>query len=161
MISVTGLNHAVLYVRDLARSLQFYQSVFGFEEVDRFPGRMVFLRALGSRNHHDLGLMAVGAKAPSPPPGAIGLYHLAWEVKTIEDLAIAAQTLQDLGCFQGASDHGAIKSIYGCDPDGHQFEITWVVPREDWGKFETSAIVAPLNLQSELERYTKEPLALN
>ncbi len=160
MISITGLNHAVLYVRDLERSLEFYKSVLGFEEVDRFPGRMVFLRSPGSRNHHDLGLLAVGNAAPSPPPGGIGLYHLAWEVRTIEDLAIAAQTLKERGCLQGASDHGASKSIYGCDPDGIEFEITWQLPREEWGKYENSAIVAPLNLQKELERYGKQKVAL-
>jgi catechol-2,3-dioxygenase len=90
MIPVTGLNHAVLCVRSLERSVQFYKSVFGFEEVARMQGRMAFLRAAGSSNHHDLGWLALGDDAPSPPPAAVGLYHLAWEVKTIEDLAKAA-----------------------------------------------------------------------
>jgi len=153
MIPVTGLNHAVLYVRELERSVQFYQSVFGFEEVAILPWRMAFLRAAGSSNHHDLGLIALGSKAPAAPPGAIGLYHLAWQVKTIEDLARAAQFLKDLGSFRAASDHGAIKSVYGQDPDGHEFEITWELPREAWGEFEHQVSVAPLNLPRELERY--------
>lgn len=101
MIPVTGLNHAVLYVRELNRSVDFYKSVFGFEEVDRMNGRMAFLRAKGSRNHHDLGLLALGANAPSPPRGAIGLYHLVWEVKTIEDLATAAQIIKRWRVFPG------------------------------------------------------------
>ena len=153
MISVTGLNHAVLYVRELERSLNFYKSVFGFEEVTRLHGKMGFLRAAGSSNHHDLGLIELGANAPSPPPGTIGLYHLAWEVKTIEDLATAAQVLKDNGYFRGASDHGASKSIYAQDPDGNEFEILWRVPREDWGEFEHKAIVEPLKLEQEIERY--------
>ncbi len=157
-IAVTGLNHAVLYVRDLERSLNFYKSVFDFEEVARLHGRMGFLRAKNSQSHHDLGLMALGVNAPSAPPGAIGLYHLAWEVKTIEDLVAADQMLKQHGCFRGASDHGASKSIYGQDPDGYKFEITWQVPREDWGKFDRQAIVAPLNLQRELERYGTIPI---
>lgn len=153
MIPVTSLNHVVLYVRDLKRSVEFYKSVFGFVEVAQMQGKMAFLRAVGSRNHHDLGLAALGANAPSPPPGSVGLYHLAWEVKTIEDLAYAVNFLKEKGYYRGASDHGASKSVYGEDPDGNQFEVTWIVPREMWGDFESKAIVAPLNLAEELQRY--------
>ena len=153
MISVTNLNHVVLYVRDLKRSVEFYKSVFGFVEVAQMHGKMAFLRAVGSQNHHDLGLAALGINAPSPPPGSVGLYHLAWEVKTIEELADAVQFLKEKGSYRGASDHGASKSVYGEDPDGNQFEVTWIVPREMWGDFESKAIVAPLNLTEELQRY--------
>lgn len=154
MISVTGLNHVVLYVRNLERSVEFYKSIFGFEEVARRHGMMAFLRASGSTNHHDLGLVALGSHAPTPTPGTIGLYHLAWEVKTIEDLAKAAEVLQEKSYFRGASDHGVSKSVYGEDPDGLEFEIMWRVPREEWGEMKHQAIVAPLNLARELERYS-------
>ena len=53
-----------------------------------FPGA-VFMRAPGSTNDHDLGLFSVGSSGrPVRPPGeaALGLYHLAWEVSTLEDL---------------------------------------------------------------------------
>ncbi len=73
MIPVTRLNHAVLYVRDLDRSVAFYQEAFGFEEIAREGGMMAFLRAAASENHHDLGLMAVGPAAPRPPRGSTGL----------------------------------------------------------------------------------------
>lgn len=151
--TVTRLNHAVLYVRELDPSVAFYQSIFGFVEVARMGQRMAFLRAANSSNHHDLGLAAVGRRAPSPLPGSVGLYHLAWEVQQIEELAIAAETLTAQGYFRGASDHGATKSVYGEDPDGNQFEIMWIVPRESWGEFEHQAIVAPLNWERELQRY--------
>lgn len=152
MIPVTGLNHAVLYVRELKRSVEFYKSVFGFEEVAT-RGMMAFLRASGSTNHHDLGLIALGYHAPVAPLGAIGLYHLAWQVEKIEDLVKAAGLLQESGYFRGASEHGVSKSIYGEDPDGHEFEIMWQLPREEWGEMEHQAIVAPLNLSRELERF--------
>jgi len=79
MPNVTRLNHAVLYVSDLNRSVEFYKRAFGFEEVDRMGEQMAFLRSADTDNHHDLGLMAVGTDAPHPPRGATGLYHLAWE----------------------------------------------------------------------------------
>ena len=156
MIPVTGLNHAVLFVRDLERSLAFYKTVFGFEEVDRLQGQMAFLRAVGSNNHHDLGLMAIGANAASPKPGTVGLYHLAWAVPTIEDLATAAQVLQETGYLRGASDHGASKSLYGEDPDGNEFEILWSIPREAWGEFEHRSVTRSLNLPHELERFGQQ-----
>ena len=153
MIPVTRLNHAVLFVRDLDRSVDFYRRAFGFEEIAREGGQMAFLRAAGSSNHHDLGLLAVGADAPRPPRGATGLYHLAWEVPRIEDLARAAAQLSDLGAVTGASDHGATKSLYGRDPDGNEFELMWMVPREQWGEYDRRAVVQPLDLERELARY--------
>jgi catechol-2,3-dioxygenase len=152
-IAVARLNHAVLYVRDLDVAAGFYSRVFGFVEISRLGDRMTFLRAQGSANHHDLGLMAMGPQAPRPPRGSTGLYHLAWEVPRIEDLARAAEVLQAEGALGGASDHGATKSLYGADPDGNEFEIMWMVPRDDWGRYEKEATVAPLDLAREVRRY--------
>ncbi|MEO8457132.1 MAG: VOC family protein [Chloroflexota bacterium] len=152
-INVARLNHAVLYVRDLDRSVDFYSKAFGFEEIAREGGMMAFLRAAGSSNHHDLGLMQVGANAEQPAGRAVGLYHLAWEVPTIEDLARAASVLTEFNAITGMSDHGATKSLYGADPDGIEFEIMWMVPRDQWGEHERRAIVQPLNMGRELERF--------
>jgi catechol-2,3-dioxygenase len=151
-IPVMRLKHAVLYVSDLDRSIGFYKEAFGFEEVAR-SGPMAFLRARGSANHHDLGLLALGPAAQPPPRGSTGLYHLAWQVPAIEDLAAAQATLARLGALTGQSDHGATKSLYGIDPDGNEFEVMWLVPREQWGEFESSAPVAPLDLRKELARF--------
>jgi catechol-2,3-dioxygenase len=153
MIPVRRLNHAVLYIRDVERSVAFYQDAFGFEIVDRMPGQAAFLRAAGSANHHDLGLFALGPNAPGPEPGRVGLYHLAWEVGRIEDLADAADTLQRLGALAGASDHGATKSLYGKDPDGNEFEVMWAVPRDEWGDDEQRATTQPLDMGRELARF--------
>jgi len=53
----------------------------------------------------------------------------------------------------GESDHGATKSVYGHDPDGNEFEVMWMVPREEWGQYDKDAVVQPLDLQRELARY--------
>jgi catechol-2,3-dioxygenase len=154
MVPVRRLNHAVLYVRDLDRAVRFYQEAFGFDVVaEEAGGRAAFLRASESDNHHDLGLFAVGAQAPSPSRGSVGLYHLAWQVDRIEDLAAAQETLARLGALTGASDHGATKSLYGHDPDGNEFEVMWMVPREEWGAYESAAPVAPLDLDAEVARF--------
>jgi catechol-2,3-dioxygenase len=151
--TIKRLNHAVLYVRDLDRSVAFYGEAFGFEEVAREGGRMAFLRASGGSNHHDLGLMEVGANAPSPPPGATGLYHLAWQVERIEDLAEMEVRLANMGALAGRSDHGATKSLYARDPDGNEFEVMWMLPRAEWGEFERRGVVMPLDMEREVARF--------
>jgi catechol-2,3-dioxygenase len=156
-VPVARLNHAVLYVRDAQTAAEFYGRVFGFEVVSsEFGGQAVFMRAASGENHHDLGLFSVGAGAPRPPRGSTGLYHLAWEVPTIEDLAVAAQALSEAGAMGGASDHGVSKSLYGADPDGNEFEIMWRVPREAWGDLEKRAVIAPLDIDAEVKRWGRD-----
>ena len=154
MFNVTRLNHAVLWVRDADKAAEFYRNVFGFEELERPQGmRAAFMRSPSGGNHHDLGLFEVGAAAPRPPRGSVGLYHLAWEVPTIEELAAAAGALEEAGALTGASDHAVSKSLYGADPDGNEFEIMWRVPREAWGEEEHRGVVRSLNLDAELKRW--------
>jgi catechol-2,3-dioxygenase len=153
-IPVSRLNHAVLFVRDATRAAEFYSRVFGFEVVGtEMGGQAVFMRSPLEDNHHDLGLFSVGPDAPRPQRGSVGLYHLAWEVPTIEDLAAAADTLSAAGALGGASDHGVSKSLYGQDPDGNEFEIMWRVPREAWGDYEKRGVILPLDIDAEVARF--------
>ena len=149
------LNHAVLFVADLERSVRFYSGVFGMEVIAREPrANAAFLRLPRSGNHHDLGLFGVGRDGGPKRRGAIGLYHLAWQVDTIDDLARARQTLIEHGAFTGESSHGATKSVYGADPDGNEFEIMWMLPRDEWGAYEHAAPVDHLDLAADLQRWT-------
>lgn len=150
---IRRLNHAVLYVRDALRSAEFYREVLGFTTVQEdASGRAVFLRAGNSANHHDLGLFSIGDGAPQAR-GA-GLYHLAWQVDTIDELAAVRDRLMKVGALGGASDHGASKSLYGRDPDGIEFEVMWMVPEADWGRYASEAVVEPLDLGAELARWS-------
>ena len=153
-IPITRLNHAVLYVRDVDRAAAFYHDVFGFEEMERPSGmRAAFMRSPIGGNHHDLGLFEVGPNAPTPPRGSVGLYHLAWQVGTIEDLATATAALREAGALTGASDHGVSKSLYGRDPDGNEFEVMWQVPKEAWGDYAEQATIMPLDIEAEVTRW--------
>jgi catechol-2,3-dioxygenase len=129
----------------------FYQDVFGFKLVAR-EGRMAFLRASESENHHDLGLFEVEARAVRPQRGSRGLYHLAWELPNIQELARAREVLIKASAFTGESDHGTTKSVYGIDPDGNEFELMILLPKKDWGAYESAAPVLPLNWQKELKK---------
>jgi catechol-2,3-dioxygenase len=156
-MAIHRLNHAVLYVRDVARSVAFYREVLGFEVVTEMAGQAAFLRADGSTNDHDLGLFAIGEQAG--PSGAgrstVGLYHLAWEVETLRDLEALAGRLAEAGALAGASDHSTTKSLYGRDPDGLEFEIAWVVPadRLDEAALAGRTGIRPLDLGREMARY--------
>lgn len=154
-MNITRLNHAVLFVGDLEMAVDFYTGVFGFEVMAREPrANAAFLRASGSQNHHDLGLFGLGAHAVPRPPRSTGLYHLAWQVDTIEDLVAARSRLAEVGALTGESSHGATKSVYGIDPDGNEFEVMWLLPREAWGEHETKAVVEPLRLADEVEQWS-------
>jgi catechol-2,3-dioxygenase len=153
-ISAVRLNHAVLFVSDLERALEFYSRAFGTEVVAREPrANAAFLRLPDSQNHHDLGLFGLGADQPPRRSGTVGLYHLAWQVDTIEALEEARLTLANLDAFTGESSHGATKSVYGVDPDGNEFEVMWMLPRDAWGEFENAAPVEPLDLPGEVRRW--------
>ena len=99
------------------------------------------------------GGRSVGADAPRAPRGSTGLYHLAWEVPSIEDLADASRVLAQAGALGGASDHGVSKSLYGSDPDGNEFEIMWRVPRDAWGEHEEHGSILPLDMDAEVKRW--------
>ena len=153
--SPVRLNHAVLFVADLERSVRFYTGTFGMEVVAREPrASAAFLRLPRSGHHHDLGLFGVGTAGGPKRRGAIGLYHLAWQLDTIDELAQAREALLEAGAYTGESSHGATKSVYGADPDGNEFEVMWMLPRQDWGEYERSAPIDRLDLAAEVARWS-------
>ncbi len=153
---ITGMNHAVLYVRDARTQQGFYADVLGFTTVvGDDEGRFAFMRAPASENHHDIAFFSIGSGAGPSTAGrtSVGLYHLAWQVATIEELATMRERLQAAGALVGASDHGASKSLYAVDPDGLEFEVMYPVPADAWGDEEHDAVIRPLDLERELERF--------
>lgn len=160
---VTRLNHAVLYVRDVQTTRTFYEDVLGFETVIWMPGQGVFFRAPASTNDHDLAAFQIGSDAG--PSGAgrstVGLYHLAWEVDTLDELGRLRDALTEHGALVGASDHVTTKSLYAHDPDGLEFEVCWVVPLHDGTPALREQAAAdprprPLDLEAEKARYGAE-----
>ncbi len=151
------LNHAVLFVRDAERSADFYERVLGFRKLPfEFPGA-VFMQAAESSNDHDLGLFSVGPDAGPSNAGrtSVGLYHLAWEVDTLADLAQILDSLIGESALVGATDHGTTKAVYGRDPDGLEFEVAWLVPA-DLLEGSPSPVNRPLDLEKEIDKYGAE-----
>lgn len=146
------LGHAVLYVRDLARSRHFYGAVLGLPEIalpegtsgtGPLPGAAAFS---GGRTHHELLLLEVGPSAASPPTGRrTGLYHLGFKIGTTDDeLRDAWRELEAAGVpVVGASDHTVTHSLYVLDPDGNELELYIDVQPERWHD-DPSLVLAPV-----------------
>src|SRR5437764_6310664 len=154
-MAIRGLNHAVVWVRDVQKSAPFYRDVLGFVAVNETP-KAVFLRAPESANDHDLGVFEVGEAADGPVPG-VGLYHLAWEVPTLADLRSYEAKLAEAGALVGATDHGTTKGLYAKDPDGLEFEVCWLVPL-DLLDDEARARHGALDIAAEIARYGEDTL---
>jgi len=158
-MGVTRLNHAVLFVRDVKRSTEFYRTVLGFEPLTDMASLRgaAFLRAPGSTNDHDLGLFEIGAEAGASGAGrsTVGLYHLAWEVDTLAELERIAAKLAEVGALTGASDHSTTKALYAKDPDGLEFEVSWLVPADLLTDeiLQGRTSIRPLDIQQEKERF--------
>ena len=155
---ITRMNHAVLYVRDARRTERFYADVLGFSTIIDHPGgAYVFMRAPASDNHHDIAFFTIGDGAAPSEAGrrTVGMYHVAWEVPTLHELAEMRERLAAAGALVGASDHGANKSLYARDPDGLEFEVMWLVPPEHWGEAEHQAIIDPLDIAAEIARFAE------
>jgi len=157
---ITRLNHAVLYVRDVEATRDFYERVLGFRTLQHVAGQRAFFQAPGSTNDHDLGVFQIGSGAGASDAGrsTVGLYHLAWEVDTLRELDRIRGLLAERGALVGATDHVTTKSLYAHDPDGLELEVCWVLPAE----VVTPALRAdakadprprPLDLEAEKERY--------
>ena len=143
-IGLKRLQHLVLWVSNVERSVRFYQNVLGFEVKSLSP-RAAFLRIPGSPDDHHLGLFEQTGM-PSPDERVARMYHSAWEVGELTDLARARERLIAAGSLVGSSDHGVSLSLYAKDPDGLEFEIFWTVPGGQ------PIGTRPLDLDAELAR---------
>ena len=159
-MGIFRLNHAVLYVRDLEESVRFYTDVLGFRRIEMTPDGFrgaAFLQAPGSTNDHDLGLFEIGAAAAASGAGrsTVGLYHLAWEVDTLDELERVALALTKADALGGSSDHGSTKSLYGHDPNGLEFEIVWLIPADllDDAALDPRRRIGHLDIAKEKARY--------
>jgi catechol-2,3-dioxygenase len=143
-IGLRRLQHLVLFVSDVERSVRFYRDVLGFAVTMRYPNA-AFLKIPGTPDDHHLGLFEQRGVRP-PDERVARMYHSAWEVGELADLWRARRRLTETGALVGQSDHGVSLSLYAKDPDGLEFELFWTVPNG------TPIGTRPLDLEAELAR---------
>jgi catechol 2,3-dioxygenase len=127
------LGHVNIYVRNVERSHKWYEDVLGLHTYDYIPGRAAFMSA-DQEQSHEVALMQVGDDAPLQQKRQVGLNHMAWMMHSLDDLKQAYQRLKELNVpIEHVSDHGISIGIYFRDPDGNGIEVSYELPRNQWG----------------------------
>lgn len=120
MIDTEGLTHIQLTVRDLDRSLAFYQGVFGMQEMFRDGPHMVFVRTPGAK---DTITLNADPSLPEPTPG--GVAHFGFRLKDPAQLDAAIAVVQAAGgtLLQRGEHAPGSRYAYVADPDGYVIEL--------------------------------------
>jgi catechol 2,3-dioxygenase len=139
MIKAERIGHVVLKVRDLKRSRKFYTEVLGMEVMKEISQPSIVFLANNRRDHHEVGLLEVGPQAAGPRDSDIGLLHVAFRLRSEADLRAAYKELKDNDVpISFTVNHGITKSIYFRDPDGHELEVYYDNPPEEYAKMPNS-----------------------
>ena len=155
-MGIHRLNHAVLYVRDVDEERRVLPRRPRLHARRRAsPARpSCRRRARPTTTTSGCSRSASRPQRARPAAGAVGLYHLAWEVETLDDLEDHLHRLAAADALVGMSDHGTTKSLYAKDPDGIEFEVVWLIPSHLLEGNEAEDIrPKPLDLAKEKARY--------
>ncbi len=112
MADSVRLSAAVVFVRNLDRSLKFYTEVLGLAVIDRSPTAVL----LGEDDGPQLVLRAFGENA-AHPLGSLGVQYLIWMTDSRDDLDRRTALLQQRSAFQETHSHGDAVTVEGRDPD--------------------------------------------
>ncbi len=120
---VEGIDHVALAVRDIARSVAWYQEVLGLERrYENVWGDYPAVVGIGTTS---VAFFPADDTAPRPKldRGAITMRHLAFRVDQASFGEVQAEMQRRAIPFE-FQDHDIAHSIYFEDPDGHRLEIT-------------------------------------
>ena len=106
------LDVAIMFVRDLATSLGFYQDVLAMEVMDRSPTAAL----LGNDEGTQLILRAMGGSAPHPL-GSLGVQYVVWTAASEADLDECERLLRQRSAFAERRTTESVTVVEGRDPD--------------------------------------------
>ena len=128
------LGHINVYVRNVERSKDWYEELLGLHTYIFEPGSSAFMSA-DLDVSHEIALMEVGDDAPLQQRGQVGLNHMAWYMESLDDLKELYYRIKEKNIkIERVSDHGLSIGIYIRDPDGNGVEVSYELPRAQWGR---------------------------
>jgi catechol 2,3-dioxygenase len=134
----TRIGYVSLNVSDIQSSLQFYQSILGFRQIQKKSSDdRVYLSNCGTKSSFPILELVQTSRTDSNVASSIraGLYHFAIllpERKYLADILINLSNKRDQVHFDGLADHLVSESIYIRDPDFIGIEIYRERPQSEW-----------------------------
>jgi catechol 2,3-dioxygenase-like lactoylglutathione lyase family enzyme len=122
VVTTEGLTHIHLIVRDLDRSLRFYQRVFGLEEQFRDGPKMIFLRTPGRA---DTITLNEDPEAQDRAGDNGGIAHFGFRLLDKADLDAAIAEVEEAGgrLVRRGEHEPEHPFAYVTDPDGYVIEL--------------------------------------
>ena len=120
-MQLEGIDHIAMGVRDIERSANWYIDVLGFERLHEgmWNGVPTFI----GKGNTGIALFPASHEPKASQHREIRMLHLAFRASHKNFLA-AQRELEKRDIKFEFQDHEIAQSIYFCDPDGHQLEIT-------------------------------------
>ena len=123
-MKVRAIDHVVLTVRDVERTLSFYQRALGMAPVEFAGGRRALAFGEQKLNLHEAG-REFDPKAAHPTPGAVDLCLLT--DTPIDEVIVhlgRAGVPVEIGPVAKTGAKRPLRSIYFRDPDGNLIEVS-------------------------------------
>jgi catechol 2,3-dioxygenase len=147
MIQACELGHIVLKVRDAAKSREFYTRTIGLKVAHEDLERGTVFLSFGEK-HHDLALFQLASGEP-PEATRPGLHHVAWRLRSFEELKAAYKELKAIGVpVESTVEHNVTNSVYFPDPDGNRVELFCDMTEHG---FETMQTIGPRRAPLDLD----------
>ena len=137
------LGHVNIFVRNAERARDWYADLLGLHTYGFKAGFGAFMTS-DMGNSHEIALMEAGEEAfvasdnftmaQRAKRGQVGLNHISWYMESLEDLAEIYHRVKERNIpIDEVNDHGHSVGIYIHDPDGNGIELTYELPRSQWG----------------------------
>jgi catechol 2,3-dioxygenase-like lactoylglutathione lyase family enzyme len=121
---IEHLDHLVLTVADIARTVDFYQRVLGMQHEVFGQGRSALVFGQQKFNLHQHG-NEFEPKAKHPTPGAIDLCLITrWPIGAVLEHLAQQRVTVEQGPVARTGAVGSIESVYFRDPDGNLIEVS-------------------------------------
>ncbi|MFT6632986.1 MAG: catechol 2,3-dioxygenase-like lactoylglutathione lyase family enzyme [Bacteriovoracaceae bacterium] len=123
MLKVNGIDHININVKNLNKSIEFYQSVFGFKVMEKgistMSGAPYAIIGVSKK-----AMLAIYESKDLLP--ATRLNHLGFNIENFEEISEIAKKFKIKVANYGLVEYPNSKSIYIFDPDDNEIELSSV-----------------------------------